>query len=155
MKIKSLILSIMLSVLCSCTPFLQSGFETPSVSLTRFRVLPGDELVPVFEIGLHVVNPNRSALKLRGLTYQVELEGHKILYGVANQLPVIAGYGQGDVVLQARPDLFSTLQLFNSLMSQPRETFGYSFNATLDVGTFWSKINVNKNGQITLVEGKL
>lgn len=154
MKIKSLILIVSLSFLCSCSPFLQRDFETPSVSLASFNVLPGNELVPTFEIGLHVVNPNRSALKLQGLTYQVELEGHQILYGVANQLPVIEAYGQGDVVLQAQPDLFSTLKLFSSLLSRPREIFAYNFNATLDVGTFWPKIKVNKNGQISLVEGK-
>jgi LEA14-like dessication related protein len=154
MKIKSLILMVILTGLCSCAPFLQSAFETPTVSLTSFNVLPGNELVPTFEIGLHVVNPNRTALKLQGLTYQVELEGHQILYGVANQLPVIEAYGQGDVVLQAQPDLFNTLKLFSSLLKQPRETFTYNFNATLDVGTFWPKIKVNKNGQISLVDGQ-
>ncbi len=150
MKIKTLALLLIVLVLSSCAPLLQSGFETPSVSLTNFKVLPGNELVPTFEIGLHVVNPNRVALKLQGLSYQVELEGHQILYGVANQLPVIDAYGQGDVVLQARPDLFSTLKLFSALMNQPRETFGFNFNATLDIGTFFPKIKVTKSGEISL-----
>jgi len=150
MKIKTLALLLIVLVLSSCAPLLQSGFETPSVSLTNFKVLPGNELVPTFEIGLHVVYPNRVALKLQGLSYQVELEGHQILYGVANQLPVIDAYGQGDVVLQARPDLFSTLKLFSALMNQPRETFGFNFNATLDIGTFFPKIKVTKSGEISL-----
>lgn len=151
MKIKNLVLILTLIFVSSCAPFLQSGFETPSVSLTNFKVLPGNELVPTFEIGLHVVNPNRVALKLQGLSYQVELEGHQILYGVANQLPVIEAYGQGDVVLQARPDLFSTLKLFSSLMNQPRDTFGFNFNAELDIGTFFPKIKVIRSGEISLV----
>lgn len=154
MKINFFILLLTLVFVSSCTPLLQSGFETPSVSLTSFKVLPGNDLVPTFEIGLHVVNPNLVALKLQGLSYQVELEGHQILFGVANQLPVIEAYGQGDVVLQVRPDLFSTLKLFSSLMNQPREKFRFNFNATLDIGTFFPKIKVTKSGEISLVSGQ-
>ncbi len=153
MKVKGLFLLIFF-FLCSCSPLLQPGFETPVVTLSSFKVLPGSELVPSFEIGLHVVNPNRTALKLQGLSYEVELEGHQVLYGVASQLPAIAAYGEGDVVLQARPDLFSTIRLFTDLMNQPRETFGFNFNAQLDIGSFFPKIRVTESGNISLVAGQ-
>lgn len=139
-----------LFLVCACSPFLRPDFEEPSVSLSSFRVLPGGDLVPTFEIGLHVVNPNRIDLKLQGLSYQVELEGHQVLYGVASQLPVIEAYGSGDVVLQARPDLFSTVKLFSDLMARPRDKVSFDFRATLDVGTFFPKITVSKSGEISL-----
>lgn len=154
MKIKSPVLLFLLFFACSCSPLLQPGFETPVVTLSSFRVLPGNDIVPTFEIGLHVANPNRVALKLQGLSYEVELEGHQVLYGVASQLPEIKAYGEGDVVLQARPDLFSTIRLFTDLMSQPRDNVGFNFNALLDVGTFFPKIKVTKSGEISLVGGK-
>lgn len=148
MKRRSL-LFVLLLLLCSCAT-LSPVFETPTVSVSSFRMVPSNSLVPRFEIGLHVVNPNRVPLKLFGLTYEVELEGHRVLTGVANELPLIAGYGEGDLLLQGSPDLFSTISLFTDLMNQPREQFKYKFSARLDVGKFLPKLLVDKAGEITL-----
>lgn len=142
-------LLLLIFLLGGCA-ILSPTFEEPTVNLTSFRVLPSPGVVPKFEIGLQVINPNRTALKLQGLSYHVELEGHRILTGVANQLPVIAAYGEGEVLLQASPDLFSTFSLFTELMNQPRESFQFKLKAKLDVGAFLPKISVEKAGEISL-----
>jgi LEA14-like dessication related protein len=146
-------LLVLLLLLAGCAPLLPQ-FEEPTVNLTSFRVLPGNSVVPTFEIGLHVINPNRIALKLHGLSYNVELEGYRILSGVANQLPAIGPYAEGDVLLQARPDLFSTLSLFSNLMNQPRDKFTFKLEALLDVGGLLPKIRVQKEGKISLTGAK-
>ena len=125
-------------------------FESPTVSVTDFKVLPGDSVVPRFEVGLHVSNPNRVALNLVGVTYRIELEGHQVFSGVSNDLPVIAGYGAGDVVLQGQPDLFGTFNLFHDLMRRPRENVSYQVDAVLDVGGLLPKIRIKREGQVTL-----
>jgi len=135
-------------MLCSCAT-LSPDFEQPTVNVSSFRMLPSNSLVPRFEIGLHVINPNRIPLKLFGLAYEVELEGHRVLTGVASELPVIGAYAEGDVLLQASPDLFSSISLFTDLMNQPREKFQFNFSARLDVGKFLPKIRVEKSGEIS------
>lgn len=147
MRIRFFLFALLLLLLSSCAT-LSPDFEQPSVSVSSFRMLPSNSVVPRFEIGLHVVNPNRTALRLLGMAYNVELEGHRILTGVASDLPVIAAYGEGDVLLQASPDLFSSISLFTDLMNQPRETFKFNFAARLDVGKFLPKIKVEKTGEI-------
>ena len=151
---RQLLWFVVLVYLSSCSPLLQPGFETPIVNVSSVTILPGDEIVPIFEIGLHVVNPNQIALKLQGLSYQVALEGHQVLFGVANQLPTIDAYGEGEVVLQARPDLFSTIKLFGELLSRPRDTVKYTFDASLDVGVLFPKIKVTKSGVMSLSDLK-
>ncbi len=153
MKFRRSILMLLVFVVVGCAP-LSPNFETPTVNLTSFRVLPGSSIVPTFEIGLHVINPNRTALKLQGLSYNVELEGFRILSGVSNQLPVIEAYGEGDVLLQASPDLFSTISLFTNLLNQPRDKFSFSLEALLDVGGLMPKIRVQKEGMLSLVGAK-
>ncbi len=145
------LLPILLLVITSCAP-LFPGFETPTATLSSFRVLPGDTIVPTFEIGLNISNPNRVPLKLEGMTYTVSLEGEPVLRGVTNQLPTIAAYGEGEVVLQVRPDVFSTINLFNRWLNQPRDVFVYSFEAQLDVGRFVPRINVVRSGEISLTQ---
>jgi LEA14-like dessication related protein len=113
-------------------------------------MLPGDTLVPTFEIGLHITNPNRSPLKLNGVSYTVELEGFQIISGVSNQLPQIEAYAEGDLLLRARPDLFNTINLFTQLISQPRDSFAFKLEARLDVGALLPRIRVEKSGQVSL-----
>lgn len=153
MKFKQSILMVLIFVVVGCAPLLPN-FETPTVTLSSFRVLPGSSIVPTFEIGLHVINPNRIALKLQGLSYNVELEGFRVLSGVSNQLPVIEAYGEGDVLLQAKPDLFSTISLFTNLLNQPRDNFTFRLEALLDVGGLMPKIRVQKEGMLSLAGTK-
>ncbi len=129
---------------------LEPGFETPTVGVSSFRVLPSEGAVPKFEIGLHIVNPNRSSLKLEGLVYSVSLEGHKILTGVSNNLPQIEAYGEGDVLLVATADLLNSIGLFATLLQSQQETFAYELDAKLDIGSFRPRIHVVKEGEISL-----
>ncbi|TKB11717.1 LEA type 2 family protein [Desulforhopalus sp. IMCC35007] len=88
----------------SCASFVPYK-EKPTVGLKTFQLMPGDGLIPKFAIGLHIINPNRESLKIEGLYYTVSIEGHKVLAGVANDLPKIRGYGEGDISIEATVDL--------------------------------------------------
>ena len=151
LRVLSLILWLVLLAGCAS---LQADFKEPNVSVTSFRALPSEGMAPRFEIGLHVTNPNRTALELVGLSYTVNLEGRQILSGVASELPAIAGYGEGDITLLATADLFNSFSLFADLLRQPRDTFAYEINADLDLGGIYPNINVAKKGQISLAPAR-
>ncbi|HKL27383.1 MAG TPA: LEA type 2 family protein [Desulfuromonadales bacterium] len=140
---------VMFSAISGCAG-LDGDFETPTVGVSSFRILPSEGVVPRFEIGLHIVNPNRTPLRLDGIVYSVILEGHKILTGVSGDLPVIAGYGEGDITLTATPDLLSSASLLSSLMNRPRQTFAYELHARLDIGQLRPRINVREQGEVSL-----
>jgi len=130
---------------------LQTDYESPGVSITSFKAIPGQGMVPEFEIGLHIVNPNRSALDLKGISYTVNLEGHNILTGASNKLPMIEAYGEGDVLLHASVDFFNSIGFFTDLVrNQKREKFSFSLNVKLDAGTLHPLIRVSKKGSIAL-----
>jgi LEA14-like dessication related protein len=147
---RTLVLLAACFALSACTG-LQSDFETPTVGISSFRALPSQGMVPRFEIGLHIVNPNRTALKLDGIVYTVILEGHKVLTGVSADLPVIGAYSEGDVTLTATADLLSSVGLLTSLMQQPQETFSYELDARLDIGSLRPRIHIQDKGEISLV----
>ena len=100
-------LLLVLSVLLSGCAALQPGYETPTVTVSSFRALPSAGAMPNFEIGLEVLNPNRDPLELAGISYTVSLDGHDIIKGVGNDLPVIEGYGTGRVTLTATANLLA------------------------------------------------
>ncbi len=134
---------------CGCAA-LQLEYESPTVNVTSFRALPSEGVVPRFEIGLHVINPNRTSLNLQGISYGVIIEGHKILTGVANDLPTIEAYGDGYITLNASPNLLSSVRLIADLMNQPGDTVSYLIDAKLDIGSYRPRIHVREEGNFSL-----
>lgn len=145
-KLAGLLLAVML--LQSCATPLNPKFEEPTVTVNSFNVLPSSSLTPKFEIGLHIVNPNSVALKLRGLTYTASVEGQQLLTGASSDLPEIAAYSEGDVKLTASPNLVGGLKLLGKLMNKPSGSVGYDLSLKLDVGSLLPAIRVNRSGKI-------
>lgn len=129
---------------------MQSGYDSPSVSLTSFRFIPGDSIVPKFEIGLRILNPNRDALKLEGLFYNITIEDNKIISGVANDLPAIAGYGEEDILLEAVVDVLGGAKLLQSLLHNKKGGIDYGFNAKLDLGSFQPPLMISEKGEFSM-----
>lgn len=152
MKYVKCTLAIALLLLAACST-LQPDFESPTVTVTDFRMIPSETINPKFSIVLHIINPNRSALELQGLSYSAVIEGYKILMGVANQLPVIPAYGEGDVSLTASADLLGGFRLLSDLMQQQRQKLNYQLDVKLDVGAFVPAIYVQQRGDISLSGG--
>lgn len=136
-------------ILQACTG-LRPGYETPTVTIKSFRALPSQGALPNFEIGLHVVNPNREPLNLLGVSYTVSLGGHELIKGVGNKLPVIEAYGEGGFTLTASPNLFAGIRLVTDLMNASTESIDYELEAKLDVGRLQRAIRVRDSGQISL-----
>ena len=146
-----LILASTVLMIAGCAT-LHPDYETPSVNVSAIRALPSDNISPRFEIGLHITNPNRTTLKLRGIAYSLKLDGYKILTGVANDLPTIDGYGEGDVTLIATTSLLSSIRFFTDLMNAQRDIIAYELNAKLDLGGLRPNIHVGEKGEISLSE---
>lgn len=139
-----------LSLLSGCAGMTNSQFEQPVVSLSSFRMLPQEMVSPKFEIGLHIINPNRESLSFEGIYYTVNIEGYDVLAGVSNNLPTVDPYGEADVLLEANVDLLKSIRLISSLMQQPRDRFKYSFNAKLDPGGLNPKLIIQEDGEFNL-----
>jgi LEA14-like dessication related protein len=129
---------------------LSPGYETPTVTVSSFKALPSEGVMPAFAIGLRVTNPNREALKLQGVAYTISLDGYEVIKGVGNELPVIEGYGQDEFTLTASANLFAGIRLITDLLNSNKDTFTYELEAKLDTGTFRPAIRVKDSGKINL-----
>ncbi len=131
---------------------IRPGYERPSLMLDSFRALPSDGMTPRFALGLRVVNPNPAPLPLRGISYNIEIEGHRIINGVAGNLEAVPAYGESVIEIQAGVDLISGLRLINDLVQDPRrEYFRYGLKARLDTGGLSRFLVLEEAGQLSLV----
>lgn len=149
MKPQLLSLFLLLLVLSGCAT-MSPDYEEPSVAMTAFRALPSEGMVPAFEVGLRIINPNSQDLHLEGIVYTISLEGHELLKGVGKDFPVIEGYTQEDVTLTASVQILSGLRLVNELMRSQNPSMHYEFKAKLDLGGFYPSIRISEDGEIDL-----
>nr|NJM01122.1 LEA type 2 family protein [Desulfobacula sp.] len=143
---------ILFLIASGCAGF-QPGYEKPTVTITSFEAVPAEGMVPKFKIGIHIINPNRTPLQLKGLSYTVSLEGHRIITGVSNQLPEIEAYGEGDVMLNASVDLFNSIGFMSDLIrNQGKDQISYDLDTKLDAGVLYPLIRVSKKGKLSLTQ---
>lgn len=128
--------------------------QEPQISLTAFRLLPSNSLNPEFMIDLHVVNPNDRQLSLRGLAYSASIEGHRVISGASNELPVIAAYGEADISLRARADMMAGLKLVNDLLGSPRDQLKFELSLQLDAGALFPTLHIRETGTLSLGAGE-
>lgn len=138
-------------ILAGCAGIPHDAFEPPRLSLSSFRMLPSDGLAPRFLIGLQVVNPNRTALNVGALSYEVALEGHRLLSGVAGDLARIPAHAESEIEIQAVLDPASDLSLFNELLNEAqRDRFRFDLRARLDLGALHPPLTLEESGDLHL-----
>ena len=140
------------AMLGSCTT-LGPGYEQPTVTLASFKAIPSEGMVPAFEIGLRVINPNPGDLNLAGIVYTVSLEGYELVKGVGKGYPVIEGYSEQVVMLTASANLLAGIRFIGDMMGRETEQLEYQFEAKLDLGGLYPSIYVEEAGQFSLAGG--
>ena len=156
-RVASPVIGIFLSffilvMLPSCTT-LDPDYEQPTVTLKSFRALPSEGMVPSFEIGLNVLNPNASSFELQGVVYTISVQGHDVVKGVGKDFPVVEGYSEETIKLTAAANLFAGVRLIMDLMREPNENLEFEFEAKLDTGGFGRSIRIREKGSFRL-DGK-
>ncbi len=152
-------LSFSFVLICLSSLFLQScasldpDYEQPTVTLKSFRALPSEGMVPSFEIGLNVLNPNNRAFQLQGVVYTVSIQGHDVVKGVGKDFPMVEAYSEETIKLTAAANLFAGVRLVMDLMQRPAENLEFEFEARLDTGGFGRSIRIKEKGSFRL-DGK-
>jgi len=144
------IAALAFTVLISACATMAPGYEQPTVTLSSFRAIPSEGMVPAFEIGLRIINPNSQALNLDGIVYTVSLQGYELVKGVGKDFPVIEGYSEGEVKLTASANLLAGIRFVGDMMQSEGAPVEYEFKAKLDLGGLHPSIKVKETGEINL-----
>ena len=127
-----------------------SQLDPPKVTLESFRNIPTEGGAPRFEIKLRISNPNTQTLDIAGISYSVELLDRELVSGVTNEIPVIEGYSEEVVTLEAGLQLFQLLRLLTSLGTTTTDALQYRFSAKIDFNGFVPTQRIEETGEINL-----
>ena len=128
---------------------LTPDFETPSVGVTTFKPITSDGIVPKFEIGLRVVNPNATQLNLRGMSYKILLNDFEVVEGAVNDLPVVPAYGEAEFKVIATVGLIESIRFVTDLLQKTSGQVAYHLKTKLDVGAMVPAIRIEKSGSFS------
>jgi len=150
MFVRSLIVSLSLLVLSACSTLTE--FATPpKVSITNIELLPGNFLSPRFAISLQVKNPNPVPLPIKGLAYDINLNGLEVFNGVTNEVPLIPAYGEIPLKIELGANLIQATQFVLSLRSGNVKTLDYSINTDVSVSGISKPFAVSESGKVDLI----
>jgi len=145
-RLAALTLTVILSACATMSP----DYEEPAVTLSSFKAIPSEGMVPAFEIGLRIINPNSQALHLDGIVYTISLQGYELVKGVGKDFPVIESYSEGEVKLTASANLLAGIRFVGDMMQSKGGPVEYEFKAKLDLGGLYPSIKVRETGEINL-----
>lgn len=139
---------LMACLLVQSCATLDPDYEEPTVMLSSFKAVPSDGMVPSFEVGLRIINPNSTALNLEGVVYSISLQGHELVKGVGKGYPPIEGYSEGNINLTASANLISGIRFITGMVQQKNEPVEYEFEAKLDLAGFYPSLKISETGTL-------
>jgi LEA14-like dessication related protein len=146
LPLAALLSTLLLTACATMAP----GYEQPTVTLSSFRAIPSEGMTPSFEIGLRILNPNATPLRLDGVVYTIAVKGHELVKGVGKDFPVIEGYSQAEVTLSASANLLAGIRFIGDMMQAADDSLDYDFEAKLDLQGMYPSIRVRESGAFSL-----
>lgn len=150
--VKSLLLPLCLlctMLLSGCNALLKP-LQPPQISLAGLALEGMEQGQPAVAVRLRVVNPNPQALAIKGVVYQLQLAGRRVVQGAIHDFAPIAGYGEGEVILRARPDWLQSARLLTDLLTKPERTWSFRLEAQIDPGSWYPTIELVEEGRLDL-----
>jgi LEA14-like dessication related protein len=129
-------LMLAVSMLNACV---STHFEPPRLSIVNVGMVSADVFSQQFRIRLHVQNPNDRDLPIKGIEYELFLQGDSFAEGISNQPFVVPGLGEAE---------FDTLVTTNFMSSVGR------LLSKLNNGD-GSKVQYTFVGKVVLSQGML
>lgn len=125
-------------------------FEEPNVELVGIEALPSEGMEPRFQVTLRIVNPNKSAMTIDGVYYQLSLRDKDFMTGATSTSTTVPGYGENTLKLQASIGVMKMLSLMGDFIRNPdNPKLDYQFKAKINVRELMVPLHITKQGDIS------
>lgn len=142
-----LIVALLIAAGCSA---LRPDLETPRLTIVHVAMTSADIFNQQFLVRLHVQNPNDRELPVRGIDYQLFLEGDSFAEGVSNAPFMIPALGETEFDLTVRTNFVSGIgRLLSRLNGRDQVQYVLEGKVLTDIGML-KKIPFRESGTVSL-----
>jgi LEA14-like dessication related protein len=125
-----LFITLLLGLLLSSCTSLQ--FESPKLSVVSVGMISADVFSQQFRIRLHVRNPNKIDLPIKGIEYTLSLQGDRFAAGATEQSFVVPAMGEAEFDTLIKTDFMSSIgRLLSKLNSSDQGKIQYAFEGSV------------------------
>ena len=124
--------------------------DPPKVSVDSVESIDSASGAPRFKIRLRVANPNQQTLDIAGISYGIEILDEEVVSGVTNDVPVIEGYSEEVVTLEAGLQVFQLVRLVTKLGGSGSGALEYKFTAKIDFRGLVPTQRIEEKGELSL-----
>lgn len=144
-----LALVLLLASLSGCSAFVPK-LEAPRLMLVSAAMTSGDMFSQTFLVRLHVQNPNDRELPVRGIDYQLFLEGDSFAEGLSEKPFVVPAQGETEFDLTVRTNFVSSIgRLLSRLNGKQKVDYVIEGKVLTDIGML-KKIPFRESGVVDL-----
>jgi LEA14-like dessication related protein len=135
--------------LSGCSAFVPK-IETPRLMLVSAAMTSGDLFSQTFLVRLHVENPNDRELPVRGIEYELFLQGDSFAEGLSNKSFVVPARGETEFDLTLRTNFVSGIgRLLSRLGGKDKVEYVLEGKVLTDLGIV-KKIPFRESGTVNL-----
>jgi LEA14-like dessication related protein len=124
--------------------------EPPRVKLATIRMQEFNVLETVFEVRLRVFNTNATALQIKGIECELEINGQPFAIGVSDADVEIPSYGTQLLPLHVYASVFDIIKSVQGLQDQDQLKYQIKGKVHLGTGAFPSVLPFDSEGNISL-----
>lgn len=125
-----LFITLLLGLLLSSCASLQ--FEAPKLSVVSVGMISADVFSQQFRIRLHVRNPNKIDLPIKGIEYQLFLQGDRFAEGITEQSFVVPAMGDAEFDTVIKTNFMSSIgRLLSKLTASDQGKIQYAFEGSV------------------------
>lgn len=149
-RILSLLLTLGLLVsLGGCSSWLTDDFRDPEVRLLKVDVVKAKLLEQKFVLRFRIDNPNDISLPIRGLNYNVKLNGVLLAEGQSDKSFTVPARGHQTFEVPVRTNLWRHLKRIVNSLEDPDEPISYQLQGEVKTGLMFGRsVHLQRNGEI-------
>ncbi len=149
-RILSLLLTLGLLVsLGGCSSWLTDDFRDPEVRLLKVDVVKAKLLEQKFVLRFRIDNPNDISLPIRGLNYNVKLNGVLLAEGQSDKSFTVPARGHQTFDVPVRTNLWRHLKRIVNSLEDPDEPISYQLQGEVKTGLMFGRsVHLQRNGEI-------
>lgn len=149
-RILSLLLTLGLLVsLGGCSSGLTDDFRDPEVRLLKVDVIKAKLLEQKFVLRFRIDNPNDISLPIRGLNYNVKLNGVPLAEGRSDKSFTVPAHGHQTFDVPVRTNLWRHLKRIVNSLEDPDEPISYQLQGEVKTGLMFGRsVHLQRNGEI-------
>lgn len=143
------IISGLLSGLTGCTSWFSGDFQDPEVRLVKVDVIKAKLLEQQFSLRFRIDNPNDFELPMRGLSYDIELNGVPLAEGESSEWLNVPAHGHSNFEVPVRTNLWRHLKGVVKALEDPNRPIRYRLSGEVKTGLLFGRdVHLQRNGEI-------